>query len=163
MKFIADRMLERLARWLRLFGYDISGIKRQEDEDDTLLVLAQAEGRILVSRDEALIRRAIKKGIRAYLVKSSEITEQLREMQKEFNIKFEPVMDRCSLCNSPVRKVEPSEMELVRSKDYVYPATLENVTEFWVCDKCGQVYWQGKHWKNIVETVKRLEGPAVVK
>jgi uncharacterized protein len=62
MKFIADRMLERLARWLRLFGYDTSGIKKQENEDDTLLELAQSEERILVSRDEELIRRAVKKG-----------------------------------------------------------------------------------------------------
>ncbi len=76
-------------------------------------------------------------------------------MQKEFNIKFEPVMDRCSLCNSPIRKVEPSGMELVRSKDYVYPARLESGTEFWICDNCGQVYWQGKHWENIMETVKK--------
>ncbi len=155
MKFIADRMLERLARWLRLFGYDAAGIKKQENEDDTLLELAEKEGRILVSRDEALIRRAVKKGIRAYLVSSPDIIEQLREMQKEFNIKFEPVMDRCSLCNSYIRKVEPSEMELVRSKDYVYPARLESRTEFWICDKCGQVYWQGKHWESIMETVKK--------
>jgi uncharacterized protein with PIN domain len=46
-------------------------------------------------------------------------------------------------------------MELVRSKDYVYPARLESGTEFWICDKCGQVYWQGKHWENIMETVKK--------
>ncbi len=155
MKFIADRMLERLARWLRLFGYDTSGIRKQENEDDTLLELAEKEGRILVSRDEALIRRAEKKGIRAYLVSSPDIIEQLREMQKEFDIKFEPVMDRCSLCNSSIRKVEPFEMELVRNKDYVYPARLESGTEFWICDKCGQVYWQGKHWENIMETVKK--------
>ncbi|SNQ60543.1 Mut7-C RNAse domain-containing protein [Candidatus Methanoperedens nitratireducens] len=155
MKFIADRMLERLARWLRLFGYDTAGIMKQENEDDTLLELAQSEGRILISRDEALIRRAIKKGIKAYQVSSLEIIEQLREIQKEFNIKFEPLMNRCSLCNSPIRKVEPFEMELVRSKDYVYPARLESGTEFWICDKCGQVYWQGKHWENIMETVKK--------
>ncbi len=155
MKFIADRMLERLARWLRLFGYDTSGIKKQENEDDTLLELAQSEERILISRDEALIRRAVKKGIRAYLVSSPDIIEQLREMQKEFNIKFEPVMDRCSLCNSPIRKAEPLEMELVRNKDYVYPTRLESGTEFWLCDKCGQVYWQGKHWENIMGTVRK--------
>lgn len=157
MKFIADRMLGRLARWLRLLGYDTPGIKQQENEDDMLLEIAEKEGGILLSRDEMLIRRAIKKGIKAYLIQSSQIMEQLREIQKEFNIRFEPEMDRCSLCNSPIRKIKPEEMELIKKKDYVYPARLESGTEFWLCDKCGQVYWQGKHWENIKEMVNRLK------
>src|SRR5574341_78139 len=157
MRFIADRMLGRLSRWLRLFGYDTLEIRRQENEDDLLLELAEKEGRVLLSRDRMLIRKAIKRGIAAYLIKSSDIVEQLTEMRKEFNIKSEPEMDRCSLCNSPIRKVEPGEMDTVRSKDYVYPERLKSTTEFWVCDKCGQVYWQGKHWENIMETVKRLK------
>lgn len=156
MKFIADRMLGRLTRWLRLFGYDTLEIKRQENEDDTLLALAKSEGRILVSRDRLLIRKAMKSGIASYLVQSSEIMEQLSEMKKEFNIVFEPVMDRCTLCNSPIRKAEPSEMELIREKDYIYPAMLEIGTMFWLCDTCGQVYWQGTHWENIKERVNRL-------
>lgn len=157
MRFIADRMLGRLSRWLRLFGYDTLEIRKQENEDDLLLELAEKERRILLSRDRMLIRKAIKRGIAAYLVESSDIVEQLREIQREFNIKFEPDMDRCSLCNSPIRKVEPDEMEIVKSKDYVYPATLESGTEFWICDKCGQVYWQGKHWENIKEIVRILK------
>ena len=66
-------------------------------------------------------------------------------------------MNRCSICNSPIRKIRPEEMELVREKDYVYPDRLEGGTEFWVCDNCGQVYWQGKHWESIKERVERLE------
>jgi uncharacterized protein with PIN domain len=157
MKFIADRMLGRLARWLRLFGYDTLLIEKQENEDDTLLALAEKGGRILVSRDRVLVRKAMKRGIKTYLVQSSEIMEQLQEMRKEFDISFKPEMDRCTLCNSAIRKVEPDELELIRKKDYVYPATLESGTEFWLCEACGQVYWQGKHWENIRERVKRLK------
>jgi len=157
MRFIADRMLGRLSRWLRLFGYDTLEIRKQKNEDDLLLELAEKEGRVLLSRDRMLIMRAIKRGVTAYLVESSEIMEQLKEIQREFNIKLEPEMDRCSLCNSPIRKVEPDEMDLVKSKDYVYPATLESATEFWLCDKCGQVYWRGKHWESIMETVGILK------
>lgn len=157
MKFVTDRMLGRLARWLRLFGYDTLEIEKQDNEDDTLLALAETEGRILVSRDVLLIGKAIKRGIRVYLVQSPEIMEQLREMQGEFGISTEPQMDRCTLCNSIIRKVEPDEMELVRAKDYVYPDRIGSGTEFWLCDKCGQVYWQGKHWENIMERVKMLK------
>ncbi len=157
MKFVTDRMLGRLARWLRLFGYDTIEIKKQENEDDALLALAEKDGRILLSRDRVLVRKAIKRGIRTYLVQSPEIMEQLREMQGEFGISIEPQLERCTLCNSVIRKVKPEEMEIVRAKDYVYPDRLGSGLEFWLCDKCGQVYWQGKHWENIMERAERLK------
>ncbi|HEY9207244.1 MAG TPA: Mut7-C RNAse domain-containing protein [Candidatus Methanoperedens sp.] len=156
MKLIVDRMLGRLARWLRLLGYDTISIARQENEDDLLLTLALGEGRILVSRDRMLINKAIKKGISAYNIQSQDIIEQIKEMHKEFDILLEPRMDRCTLCNSNIRKVEAWEMKGVKEKEYVYPAVLERVSEFWICDKCGQVYWLGKHWENIRETVRKL-------
>ncbi len=157
MKFITDRMLGRLTRWLRLLGYDALGIKKQDNEDDIMLLIAKKEGRILLSRDRVLMRKAIKRGLRAYLVQSPNIIEQLKEMHAEFDIEFEPKMDRCSLCNSMIRKVLPSEMELVKQKEYVYLIRLESGTEFWICDSCGQVYWLGKHWDNIRKTIDRLE------
>lgn len=157
MKFIADRMLGRLARWLRLFGYDTIVIKKQEEEDELLLELAEKEGRILVSRDRVLIAKAAKMGIGAYLIESSEIMEQLKEVRKQFDILFEPRMDRCTVCNSIIRKVKPEEMGLVKGKEYVHPATLESGTEFWLCDNCGQVYWLGTHWENIRERVEKLK------
>jgi uncharacterized protein with PIN domain len=157
MKFIADRMLGRLSRWLRLFGYDTLEIRKQENEDDMLLELAEKENRILISRDSLLIRKAIRKGIRAYLIQSSEIMEQLGEMYLEFKLSFEPQMDRCTLCNSIIRKIEPSEMEILKTKEYVYPERLEKGTEFWLCDNCGQVYWKGTHWKNIMERINILK------
>ncbi len=157
MKFVADRMLGRLARWLRLFGYDTLGIGHQKNEDELLLTLAQKEGRVLVSRDRMLVGKAGKKDVQAYLVRSSDILEQLIELHMEFNIEFEPEMERCSLCNSPIRKIEPSETEILKGKDYVYQARLESGTQFWLCDGCGQVYWQGKHWENIKETVMKLK------
>jgi uncharacterized protein with PIN domain len=157
MKFIADRMLGRLARWLRLFRYDTLEIRKQDNEDNVLLDLAEKEDRILISRDALLIRKAIRKGIRAYLVQSSEIMEQLREIQLEFQLNFEPEMDRCTLCNSIIRKIEPFEMEILKTKEYVYPERLEKGTEFWICDNCGQVYWKGTHWKKIIERVNILK------
>lgn len=156
MKFVADRMLGRLARWLRLFGYDTLEIKKQGNEDDMLLELARSEERILVSRDRTLVGKAVKRGIKAYAVQSSEIMEQLGEMKKEFNIAFEPEMDRCTVCNSGIRKADQEDMEIIRGKEYVYPEMLKSGVEFWLCDACGQVYWQGKHWENIKERVERL-------
>ncbi len=70
--------------------------------------------RILISRDALLIRRAIRKGLRAYLIRSSEIMEQLREMRLEFQLNLEPEMNRCTLCNSLIRKIEPFEMGIFK-------------------------------------------------
>ena len=161
MKFIADRMLGRLSRWLRIFGYDTLEIRKQENEDDVLLDLAEKEDRILISRDALLIRKAIRKGMRAYLVRSSQIMEQLREIRSEFKLDHEPEMDRCTLCNSIIRKIEPFEMEILKTKEYVYPERLEKGTEFWLCDNCGQIYWKGTHWKNILESAKILKNIVV--
>ncbi len=150
-------MLGRLSRWLRIFGYDTLEVRKQENEDDVLLELAEKEDRILISRDSLLIRKAIKKGIRAYPVRSSDIREQLREMRLEFQLNLEPQMDRCTLCNSIIRKIEPFEIEILKTKEYVYPEKLEKGTEFWLCDNCGQVYWKGTHWKNIMQTADILK------
>jgi uncharacterized protein with PIN domain len=157
MNFIADRMLGRLSRWLRLFGYDTLEISKQKNEDDVLIELAKKEDRILISRDSLLIRKAIKYKIRAYHILSSEIMEQLMEMHREFGLSLEPEQERCTLCNSIIRKVESFEMEIIKTKEYVYPERLEKGTEFWICDNCGQVYWQGTHWKNIMERINTLK------
>jgi uncharacterized protein with PIN domain len=160
MKFIADRMLGRLSRWLRLFGYDTLEIKKQENEDDLLLEIAGKDDRILISRDALLIRKAIKKCLDAYDVQSPRIMEQLCEIQAQFKLSFEPKMDRCTLCNSLIRKIEPSGMWILKTKGYIYPERLDKGTEFWICDNCGQVYWQGSHWKNIMERVNELNNCA---
>jgi uncharacterized protein with PIN domain len=160
MRFIADRMLGRLSRWLRLFGYDTLEIKKQENEDDLLLELAEKEDRILISRDALLIRKAIKKGLVAYDVQSPRIMEQLREIQSQFKLSFEPRMDRCTLCNSLIRKIDPSGIGILKTKKYVYLERFQKETEFWICDNCGQVYWQGSHWENILERVNELQNSA---
>ncbi len=83
--------------------------------------------------------------------------EQLKEMQGEFGISIEPQLDRCTLCNSVIRKAKPEDMETISTKDYVYPYRLRSGLEFWLCDKCGQVYWQGKHWENIMGRAEKLK------
>ncbi len=153
MKFVVDRMLGRLARWLRLFGYDTLEIRKQENEDELLLKLAEDEDRILVSRDRGLIRKAEKKGIVSCLIYSSDVQEQIKEMHEKLRISLEPEMDRCTLCNSSIRKAGAEDMEIIREKEYVPWIN----TEFWICDNCGQVYWEGRHWENIKDRVEKLK------
>lgn len=74
MKFIADMMLGRLARWLRLYGYDT---RYGVEDDDEIISIAKKEGRIILTRDFELVKKARKLGIDAIYVESNSIEEQM--------------------------------------------------------------------------------------
>ncbi|MEM2924980.1 MAG: Mut7-C RNAse domain-containing protein [Methanocellales archaeon] len=158
IKFIADRMLGRLTAWLRLLGYDtLSANDLRKEEDDLLLEIAEKEDRIIISRDRELVRKARARGIAAFLIHSDDVLNQLKELYSHINLDLEAKMDRCTICNHPIRIVRGEEMELVKTKEYVFPDLFERNIEFWICDNCKQVYWEGSHWNNIQKTIAELK------
>jgi uncharacterized protein with PIN domain len=160
-KFIVDRMLGRLTAWLRLLGYDTlsagKDLSAGKEEDDVLLAAAKKEGRIIVSRDRELVRKAQAREISAILIHSDDVLQQLKEMHSHINLNLEAKMDRCTMCNHPIRAVKSEEIEVVKAKEYVFPDLLERNIEFWICDNCKQVYWEGSHWNNIQKTIAELK------
>ncbi len=151
MKFIADSMLGRLARWLRLSGYDVA---YANDVSDNSILEHAKSGRILLSKDKSLCEKAKSRGIDATLVTSDNILEQLRQVVRERNltIRSTPEFSRCPLCNSAVKKIEKEKI-----KDRVPKTVFERINEFWECRSCGKIYWHGGHWKNIRERVRRID------
>ena len=152
MKLITDSMLGRLARWLRISGYDVVYVAGMED--DEILEMASAEGgRVLVSRDEDLCRKAAKAGVQYVLIRSGEILDQLRQMKREAGVEFhgEPTFSRCPLCNGEVGRADKREVE-----GKVPEEVLDRVPEFWQCRDCGRVYWHGSHWDGIRDMVGRI-------
>ena len=101
MKFIADRMLGTLTRYLRFMGYDTLSANSLQPgntrEDTALLGIARAEGRILLTRDRELARRG---GQMAILVEGDDVMAQIRSLRSLGLITPAVVMDRCSLCNT---------------------------------------------------------------
>ena len=152
MKFIADMMLGRLARWLRLYGYDtLYGI----EDDDEILRIARAEGRILLTRDATLAERARKLGVEAILLGSNSFEEQVEELRRygvEFRELF-PANARCPKCNGPIRPASKEEV-----KDRVPPTVYEKYDEFYICQNCGQIYWPGRQWREMLRIDKKLRG-----
>ena len=152
MRFIADMMLGRLARWLRLYGYDtLYGIK----EDEEIIRVALEEGRTILTRDSGLFERAKKLGAKAFLLSSNSLEEQVEELKKlgvEFKELF-PANARCPKCNGPIKAVPK---EAVR--DRVPPKVYESYNEFYVCQKCGQIYWPGRQWREMLKMDKKLRG-----
>jgi len=161
VKFIADEMCGRLARWLRLLGFDTLYVTGKDNttlievDDDYILSKAIIEGRILITRDVRLYRRALSIGTDAILIRSNDIEGKLREvLSKVSKNRHIIVKPRCPICNSSLRRMDKRELnELSR---YVPPNVLENFDEFLFCDRCKKVYWFGSHWKYIKEIVKKI-------
>ncbi|MEA1957433.1 MAG: Mut7-C RNAse domain-containing protein, partial [Euryarchaeota archaeon] len=136
---------------------DIKMNKDEEDEDNTLISLAKQEARILLTRDKNLVLGAGKKGVQCVQIKTDDAMEQLKELLRHnIALNLEPVPVRCSECNAMIRKVEEGEEEILSEKSYV-PKSKIGVWDFWVCERCGRIYWEGSHWENMRDRLKELK------
>ncbi|MEM1578486.1 MAG: Mut7-C RNAse domain-containing protein [Archaeoglobaceae archaeon] len=155
MKFICDRMLGKLAIWLRISGYDTLYVGDFESEDEDEFLLNNFLDRLLLTKDRNLFRKAEKVGRKVFLVKSNEVANQMKEL-KSIGIKFQIVMDRCSVCNNFLRKPTRDEaLEILREQG-ISEDMLERY-ELWFCENCRKLYWMGGHWVNMVRFLERLE------
>lgn len=150
MKFLTDGMLGKLTRWLRMLGHDI--VYSKTLDDDQLIEMAKKEGRVLLTRDFKLYQRATSLGVDTFFVEGKTEDERLAELAKRFNLKLEidVATSYCPKCNTRIKLVSKEEVA-----DKVPKTTYSYYNEFWKCPKCGQIYWQGAHWKRIDITLKK--------
>ena len=152
MKFIADGMLGKLTRWLRMLGHDVTYSNTLNDAE--LIVMAKKERRILLTKDLELYQRATAKGIDAFYVEGRTEAERLAELAKRFDISL--VIDlknsRCPRCNTKLRSTPKEKLAGKVEKN-----TFAYYDEFWKCPKCGHIYWQGAHWGRIRATLEEAE------
>jgi O-6-methylguanine DNA methyltransferase len=168
LRFVTDRMLGKLSTWLRILGYDTvyaadlairddAGHEYEnKDEDSALISFAGREGRIVLTKDKRLAALAERRGVRSVLIKTDDVLEQLQELLRhDVPIRLEPTAVRCSICNGALRKVETDEADALKGRDYV-PSDMLGEWEFWICEHCGRIYWEGSHWRDIRERLKRV-------
>lgn len=152
MKFLLDRMVGNLASWLRILDADT--LYERDADDDRLLERARAGERVLLTRDRALAERARGLGLRAHLIGAGSVAEWLADLHRSLGLGLEPRIERCSLCNgAPLRPAGPGDLV---GKGYV---PKEAPGPLWTCPDCGQIYWEGGHWRNIrrvLDEAKRL-------
>ena len=156
MRFIADRMLGKLAIWLRIFGYDTLYIGDFDVEDEDTFMLENYVDRILLTRDKELYERCVKRKRKAILIKSDEVINQIRELVENLKIDTTIRMDRCSVCNSILRKPTREEALRVMRREGIKEDLMERY-ELWFCEKCDKLYWMGSHYRNMIKFLRGLE------
>lgn len=137
-KFILDVHLGRLARYLRLFGFDT--LYENEYNDEVIIKLSQEQKRIILTRDVKLLKNnTVTHG---YWIRSKKSQEQLREIIHYFDLYsgIKPFY-RCTMCNGMIQKISK---EIV--KDRIEPDTNRYYNEFYQCESCHKIYWKGSHY-----------------
>ena len=152
MKFIADGMLGKLTRWLRMLGQDVT--YSTQFEDDELVARAEQERRVLLTRDAELYKSALTKGVEAFYVEGRTEAEKIAELAERFDFSLTIDMNRsrCPRCNAKILLTPKEQLA-----DEVEQNTFTYYSEFWKCPNCGNVYWQGAHWKGIRATLKEAK------
>ncbi len=136
-RFIADAMLGRLARWLRLLGLDCAYDPNITDEQ--IIKLGITENLVILTRDRRLPEEWWIDDI--YVVREEAVTKQLAEVIRRFDLASSiRVLTRCSLCNQTLRSVKRGDVA-----GRLPPRVLELHEKFSACDGCGRVYWDGTH------------------
>jgi uncharacterized protein with PIN domain len=152
LKFVADGMLGRLTRWLRMLGHDVEYSTTMDDSH--LMAVARREKRVLLTRDLELYKQATAKGVEVFYFQGLTGEEKLSEVARRFNIRMEIdlAVSRCPKCNA---KLKQTTKRKVQGK--IEENTLLHYDEFWKCPKCGQIYWQGSHWNGIRRTLESVK------
>ena len=152
MKFIADSMLGKLARWLRMLGQDV--VYSTELSDSEFLEVAKEENRILLTKDLELYKRAIARGSDAFYVEGETESDHLAELAQRYALTLAIDMEKshCPVCNTKLKATPKEQLTNELEK-----TTLAYYDQFWKCPNCGQIYWQGAHWKQINNTLNEAQ------
>jgi len=146
-RFLADSMLGTLAKWLRILGYDTTYYAQLDDNQ--LVRLARAEGRVLLTRDTGLPKR---RGLHCLFIEGEVLEEQLAQVLQAFGLHADHAFSRCPVCNTVLEEVPKYE-----AWGQVPPFVFQTQQQFSLCPECNRFYWRGTHWKKMLEKMKQLK------
>jgi uncharacterized protein len=145
-----DAGLGGLARWLRAAGCDARWI--QDIGDTELVAEGESLGATIITTDSFLLdRRPIAHGrVRAIWVPPTLTKfEQLRLVRAELDL---PDIDsRCMRCGGELMAVDKEQI-----RDRIPPRTYAWIDEYWICSRCGQLFWHGTHWQRVTKALSGL-------
>lgn len=147
VKFILDVHLGKLAKFLRLSGFDTT-YKTQQD-DKKIIQLAKQEKRIILTRDIGILKHS--EVTHGYFVRADNPKKQLPEIIQRFDLKdmIKP-FTRCLECNGLLKQADKNEI-----REQLEPSTEKYYTKFYVCKSCKKIYWKGSHYKDMIEFINK--------
>lgn len=148
VRFVLDVHLGKLARRLRLLGFD--ALYRNDYDDAQIVRLGGDETRIILTRDRGLLKHSVVR--HGYLLRSQQSDAQVHEVLQRYGLytRVTPLR-RCPACNGPLLPVEKQEI-LHRLE----PKTARYYDQFVRCDGCTRLYWRGSHYDRITAWIALL-------
>ena len=147
-RFAVDKMLGRLATWLRLIGQD--AIYGSQLAGRSLIRQARSEGRIVLTRDRRVVRAA--SDLCVLIVASDDFREQLRQVLLVCHVDpFTALFTRCTKCNTPVIAVPRGEVA-----DHIPPYVFSTQEHFARCTRCHRIFWSGTHCERVREQLRMM-------
>jgi len=146
--FVADVHLRRLARFLRLLGFDT--LHSNDFDDSELVELSVGQRRILLTRDRQLLKHG--RVSHGYWVRSTDPIQQAREVIRRFDLadRVRP-FSRCPACNGELVAVDKATVA-----DRIPPKTARWLDDYTRCRVCGKLYWRGTHFERIERLIGRI-------
>ena len=167
-RFLADAMLGNIARKLRLLGFDCKYYATIKDEQ--MLSIAKNENRVLITKDHEISNICKKQNIATIDLLGTDEMSQIVEICKKRNIvtidllstdemnqiveickkisvnkcKIDITNVRCTLCNGIIQPIEKEKII-----DRIPIKIVQSIQQFWICDFCNHIYWEGTHIRNL--------------
>lgn len=147
--FVAESTLGKLAKWLRLAGFDTLYDTLPPDWQ-RLRAYADAEHRVVLSRTRRVIGRL--KADQGLLIQFDAPIEQMRQVIRYFNIRRRDLrpLSRCSRCNNRLRPADETHIQ-----NAVPDFVRQRHMRFMMCAQCGRIYWPGTHSSRMVDLFQR--------
>ena len=147
-KFITDATLGKLAKWLRILGYDTSVYPKEAGR--AMLRLAQTEGRIVLTRRRDMLERQFSG--RLHLLEQATLAAHLQEIIEKYSLKpkKENLFGICLKCNKTLASIEAEKV-----RDLVPPYVYQHCRSFNQCPVCHNIYWEGTHQRNSLRFLQK--------
>ena len=152
-KFIVDINVGKLAKWLRMMGYD--SLLFDGDDDWRMIIIALEEGRVIITKDAQIVKRGVITSgrLKAILINSDKSERQIQQVVETLNLDYQyRPFTLCLECNQPLVETSKEEVE-----DRVPPYVFQTQSQFVECPTCHRIFWKGTHWKAMTEKLQRLK------
>ena len=151
-RFIVDVNLGKLALKLRLLGFDV--LFRNNFTDNEIVEISLKEKRIILTRDKGILKQNVV--THGYWLRNDDPKKQLKEVINRLQLQNSfRHFSRCTNCNSKLICAEKKQLHGLIPED-----TLNYYDQFWKCTGCGKIFWEGSHFKHILQWIEKLKTPS---